>query len=201
MNIHHRPTAFAAMLLLSVAFLLPSVASSKPPGTDGNASFPEAKDSWSPDGRFVLKDVDDPEDPKTPHSIFLTDMQTGKRMLLFSFARKADLLWSPGSNAVAVNDWATNDETQCIVFVLEAQPMRIDLREEFLKSHRPDREKKLATDRRRFDHNYAHAIRWLDAHTLLFGIDGHSSDRKRKFALEYEYKLGDSFHLRKRTID
>ena len=127
-------------------------------------------------------------------------MKTGERALLFSYARKVDVLWSPASDALAINDWDANDEAQCIVFRLVPRQERIDLREEFVKSRRPDREKKLATDRRDYDHNYAHIIRWLNAKTLLFVVEGHSSDGKRTFLLEYEYKLGDSFRLRKRII-
>lgn len=200
MTRHRRLTiGLTALVLLSVAF--PFKGWSVPAGSDGNASFPDDKDSWSPDGRFLLKDVDHPEDPKAPHSIFLTDMQTGKRMLLYSFARKVDLLWSPHSNAVALNDWDAHDEAQCFVFLLEDAPTRIDLREELLKSRRPDPEKKLATDRRDYNFNYARIIRWLDGQTVLFAVDGHSPHRQRKFVLEYEYRLGDSFRLRQRTIN
>ncbi len=195
-----RPIILAALALLCVAFAPLVPASAKPPGTDGNASFPEVSDSWSPDGRFVVKNVDDPRNINSPHSIFLTDMQTGQRMLLYSYPRKVDLLWSPASEALAINDWDANNDSQCIIFVLSPHHERIDLREEFMKSRRPDVEKKLATNRRDYDHNYAHLVRWLDATTLLSVIEGHSSDRKRNFLLVYEYKLGESFRLRKRII-
>jgi hypothetical protein len=202
MTIRHRPRSgiLAALVLLSVAFAQVTSLMAKLPGGDGNASFPEVSDSWSPDGRFVVKNFDDPQDPKSPHSIFLTDMQTGQRSLLYSYPRKVDLLWSPASDALAINDWDANDDSQSVIFVLTPRRERIDLREEFLKSHRPDREKKLATNRRDYDHNYAHLVRWLDASTLLSVIEGHSSDRKRSFLLIYEYKLGESFRLRKRVI-
>jgi len=190
----------ATLVLLSVAFAHVPQASAKPPGGDGNASFPEVSDSWSADGRFVVKNVDDPQDPKSPHAIFLTDMQSGRRTLLYSYFRKVDLYWSPASDALAINDWDANDDAQCIVFLLAPRRERIDLREEFLKSRRPDREKKLATDRRDYDQNYTHLIRWLDANTLLSAIEGRSSDRKRSFLLVYEYKLGESFRLRKRVV-
>ena len=108
-------------------------------GGDGNASFPEVSDSWSPDGRFVVKNVDHPKDATTPHSIYLTDMETGRRTVLYSYPRKVDLYWSPASDALAINDWDANDDAQCIVFILAPRPARIDVREEFLKSRRPDR--------------------------------------------------------------
>jgi hypothetical protein len=192
--------ATAALIILSVALAQVPAASAKPPGSDGNASFPEVSDSWSPDGRFVVKNVDHPNDPNSPHSIMLTDMQTGRRSMLYSYGWKVDLFWSPASDALAINDWDANDDAQCIVLVLAPRRERIDLREEFLKSRRPDREKKLAADRHAYDHNYAHLIRWLNANTLLSAFEGHSSDRKRGFQLIYEYKLGESFRLRKRTV-
>lgn len=195
-----RLIAIAALALLSVAVARVPSASARPPGSDGNASFPDERDSWSPDGRFVVKNVDDAQNSKSPHSIFLTDMQSGRRTLLYSYPRKVDLLWSPASDALAINDWSARDESQCVVFLLTPQRERLDVREELLKSRRPDREKKLATDRREYDHNYAHLIRWLDAKTLLSVVEGHSADRKRSFLLVYEYRIGKSFRLRKRVI-
>ena len=195
---HRRGFVLAALVFLPVA--LAGAGYAKPPGGDGNASFPEVSDSWSPNARFVVKNVDTPDDPKSPHSIFLTDMQTGARMLLYTYPRKVDLLWSPASNALAVNDWDARDEAQCIVFVLTPRLERIDLRAEFLKSGRPDQEKKLAADRRNYDRNYAHLVRWLSANTLLFAIEGHGSRSKRSFLLVYEYRLDDSFRLREQAI-
>ena len=189
-----------AIFFSMCAFAYAPAISARPPGSDGNASFPDVSDSWSPDGRFVVKNVDDPQDPKAPHSIFLTDMQSGRRTLLYSYPRKVDLMWSPDSDALAVNDWAANNESQCMVFVLAPVRARLDVREEFLKSHRPDQEKKLAADRLDYDHNYAHLVRWLDSRTLLSVIEGHSADRKRHFLLVYEYRVGESFRLRKRDL-
>ncbi len=119
----------AALALLSLAFARVPSASARPPGGDGNASFPEVRDSWSPDGRFVVKNVDDPQNPQSPHSIFLTDMQSGQRTLLYSYPRKVDLLWSPASDALAINDWDARDESQCVVFLLTPRRERLDLRE------------------------------------------------------------------------
>ncbi len=203
MPIPHRLLAviLAAIVMLSLAVAHPPSLCAKPPGGSGNVSFPHDNVSWSPDARFVANNVNDsPDDPKSPHSVFLTDMKTGQRWLLHSYPRKVDLLWSPASNALAINDWGAGDESQCIVYVLTPQRERLDLREEFLKSRRPDREKKLAADQVDYDHNYAHAIGWLSAHSLLVELEGHSSEAKRYFLLEYEYQIGDSFRLRKRVI-
>jgi hypothetical protein len=128
-------------------------------------------------------------------------MKTGVRNVLYSYARRAEILWSPGSDAVAINDWDANNDAQCVVFPLLPHRERIDLREEFLKSRRPDREKKLAADHRTYDHNYAHVIRWLDARTVLLVIEGHSSKARKRFLLEYIYRLGDSFRLRRSVMD
>jgi hypothetical protein len=195
-----RSFSLAALFFLSASFVCIATASAESSNDDGNASFPEVSDSWSPDGRFLLKNVETREDPKNPHSIYLTDMQSGARKLLYSYPRKVDLLWAPASNAVAINDWEASDQSQCIVLLLAPRRERIDVREELLKSSRPDREKRLASDHHDYDHNYAHLLRWLDARTVLLAIEGYSSDRKRNFRLLYEYKLGDSFRLRDRII-
>jgi hypothetical protein len=66
---YRRSISIAALLILSLGFVCPSPVSAKPPGSDGNARFPDVKDSWSPDGRFVLKDIDNREDLNSPHLI------------------------------------------------------------------------------------------------------------------------------------
>jgi hypothetical protein len=195
-----QPLACAGILLLVGFAYGASLPPSRPPGGDGNASFPHVDDSWSPDARFVLKNVDTPDDPQSPHSIFMTDMKTGDRARLYTYAQRADVLWSPGSDALAINDWDSNDDSQCMVFPRLPNAARTDLREEFLKSRRPDREKKLAADHIDYDHNYAHVVRWLDAKTVLFVLQGHNSDNRRKFLLEYTYRIGDSFRLIRRVI-
>jgi hypothetical protein len=173
----------------------------KPPGASGNAIFPTVEDAWSPDARFLLKNVETPNNPDSPHSIYLTDMKSGVRTVLYSYARRAEILWSPASDLVAINDFDARDDSQCVVFPILPHRERIDLREELLKSRRPDSEKKLVTDRHRYDHNYAHAIRWLNAKTLLFVVEGHSSRAHDGFLLEYTYVIGGGFHLRRRTMD
>jgi hypothetical protein len=202
MTIPHRQLSIglAGLLVLAIVFSASAARSARLPGGDGNASFPQVSDSWSPDGRFVLKNVETPQNPRSPHSIFLTDMRTGERAMLYSYARKADVLWSPGSNALAINDWDANDDAQCIVFVLVPRRAGVDLREEFLKSRQPDHDKKLVANRREYDRNYAHLVRWINAGALLFVIEGHSSSSKRNFRLEYEYRLNDTFEPVRRVI-
>ena len=173
----------------------------KPPGASGNAFFPTVEDSWSPDARFLLKNVDTPNNPDSPHSIYLTDMRTGVRTVLYSYARRAEIIWSPDSDIVAINDFDANDDSQCMVFPILPHCGRIDLREELLKSRQPDSEKKLVADRRRYDHNFAHALRWRDARTLLFVVEGHSSRAHDGFRLEYAYRVGGGFRLLRRTMD
>jgi hypothetical protein len=203
-NSRFRSCAIATMILLfmelAVGFAYAATAPPKPPGASGNAVFPEVDDSWSPDARFVVKNVNTPEDPRAPHAIYLTDMKTGQREVLYTYARRADLIWSPASDALAINDWDANNDAQCVVFILVPRQEPLDLREQFLKSRRPDREKRLAADHRNYADNYAHAIRWLDARTLLFVVQGRSSDRRRNFLLEYTYRPGGSFGLIKRVI-
>lgn len=202
MTTGYRPQVIAlAFVLLSVGFATAETILDKPPGASGNAWFPQVADAWSPDARFLLKNVDTPNDLNSPHSIYLTDMKTGTRNMLYSYARRAEILWSPGPDAVAINDWDANNDAQCVVFPLLPHRERIDLRDRFLKSRRPDREKKLAADHNTYDHNYAHVIRWLDAKTVLLVIEGHSSTSRKRFLLEYTYRPGDSFRLRRRAMD
>ncbi|HVN27683.1 MAG TPA: hypothetical protein VMT64_04315, partial [Candidatus Binataceae bacterium] len=148
----------------------------------------------------VLKNIDLPQSLDSPHAIFLTDMQTGRREKLYAYARRADVLWSPASDALAINDWESNDDSQCVVFSNLPSLGRTDLREELLKSGRPDMEKKLAADHVNYDHNFAHVMRWLDPRTVLFVVQGRNADGRRNFQLVYTYRLGDTFRLIRRVI-
>jgi hypothetical protein len=169
MTTTYRPSiGLAVLVLLSVAFAKVAPVSAKPPGSDGNARFPDVKDSWSPDGRFVLKNVDHREDTNSPHSIYLTDMQTGARTVLYSYLRTVDVLWSPSSDALAINDWDTNNQSQPVVLRLVPRQERIDVGEEAL-----------ANDRRTNDHKFIHIIRWLDEKTLLLDVQSHGSGGQR----------------------
>ena len=210
-----RAVGVAALLLLSLgfsnaAFAGPTAAAApgpevsmvptKPPGAEGNASFPDSDTSWSPDARFLVKNASN-VDPKFPYSIFLIDMKTGTKTLLCQYARKADILWSSASDALVVNDWGSGDDGQSTLFRILPHQARWDLREELMKSKRPDAEKSLADNRQLYDHNFAHVIKWQNAHSVLFEIEGYSSDQKHKFVLQYVYGVGDSFHLKKRVAN
>jgi len=201
-NLKRSALVMATLILCVTAAAHAVTIIDKPPGEPGNAFFPTVADAWSPNARFLLKNVDTPNNPDSPHSIYLTDMKTGVRTVLYSYARRAEILWSPASDVVAINDFDAHDDSQCFVFPLLPHRERIDVREELLKSRRPDSEKRLVTDRYRYAHNYAHAIRWIDARTLLFVVEGHSSSRAHEgFRLDYAYRVGDGFRLLSRTMD
>ena len=118
-----RPIILAALALLCVAFAPLVPASAKPPGTDGNASFPEVSDSWSPDGRFVVKNVDDPEISElTSFDFSHRHANRPADAALLVSREKSTCCGRPASDALAINDWDANDDTQCIVFVLSPHP-------------------------------------------------------------------------------
>ena len=205
----------AALLLLSLVFSNATSAASaaiatpgpdvgmvpaKPPGPAGNSSFPVDNTSWSPDARFLIKNANN-VDQKTPYSIFLIDMKTGSKTLVYQYARKVDILWSPTSDAFVLNDWGSGDDGQTTLFRILPKQAHWDLREQLMKSTRPDAEKKLAANRQLYDHNFAHVMRWMNAHSVLFEIEGHSSDQQHKFVLQYVYSVGDSFQLKKRVAN
>jgi hypothetical protein len=180
-----RPIGLVALVLLSVAFMRPANGLAKPPGSDGNARFPDVKDSWSPDGRFVLKSVDHREDLNAPHSIYLTDMRLGARSVLYSYLRTVDVLWSPASDALAINDWDTNNKPRCVILRLVPRQERIDVGEELARSRQRDEGKPLARNYRDDERNRVHMIRWVDAKTILLDVEGRDSEgRRRSFRLQ-----------------
>jgi hypothetical protein len=164
-----------AAVLLTAALAPAPNASAKPPGSEGNASFPHDDVSWSPDARFVLKNVEQPGDPSAPHAIYLTDMRTGVRSVLYSYPRKVDVLWSPGSNALAINDWGPNEVERCIVLELVPRRRTIDMSAEVAKSRSPQSAKTRAEER---DDN-VHIVRWTDPRSLVVDLESRHSDGKR----------------------
>jgi hypothetical protein len=164
-----------AAILLAAALASAPPASAKPPGSEGNASFPHDDVSWSPDARFVLKNVEQPADPSAPHAIYLTDMRTGARSVLYPYLRKVEVLWSPASNALAINDWGPNDVERCIVLELVPRRRTIDMSAEVAKSRSPE-SAKMRRDPR---DDSLHIVRWTDPRTLVVDVQSRHSDGRR----------------------
>jgi hypothetical protein len=95
-------------------------------------------------------------------------MRSGAHTVLYSFLRTVDVLWSPSSDALAINDWDTNNKPHGVVLRLVPRQERIEVGEDAR-----------ASDRRDGGHRFVHIIRWLDAKTLLVDVQGHSPDGRR----------------------
>ena len=128
----------------------------------------------SPDGRFELFYRKDDTKGKPPdyypdHEIWIrSKMDPAKSVLVYSYGRGADVLWSPDSKMVAITDFAGSSESYVVIFrispqlVLEAIPEV----EPFIESH----EKQMLPA---YDHFYAEVVRWSeDSKSLTINLRG-----------------------------
>lgn len=186
----NRSIRFAILLLL----FAPSALAWSPPPNGFPGSDNRIK---SPDGRYVLRNVDYPAGKDTVenwHSIFLLDRKTDREKLFYKYERWVDILWRPSSDALILNDhWASN-ESRVVLFLLSPCFKRIDVGEQLLRSNRPEQEKQSIETA---DHVYPHAAKWLDRETVLLRITGYNGVDPDGFTLVYLYNVEkSSFTLR-----
>jgi hypothetical protein len=152
----------------------------------------------SPDGRYLMTNTVHPDETDSDGnwgSIFLTDLQTGTKKLFYKYGRGVDIVWSPSSDAVVVNDYVGSNISQSILFVLAPRPRRMDIEESLMKSGRPRREK---LSIRTADHVYPRVLRWIDSDHVIVRITGYNGVDKHGFTIEYSYDIAkNSFTLEK----
>ncbi len=163
-----------------------------------HVSFPGSRNRLaSPNRHYLLENVDcDDCDSATtyPHTIYLIDTKRHARRMLYHYGRWVNVLWSPSSQAVAINDFCAADDSRSVLFVLGPRLKRIDLSKTLLMTLRP------GTDYHLLSGGYPvfkFVVRWLDSRSLLFKATGFaeagSSGFKRPFTLIYAYRVQDSF--------
>ena len=160
-------------------------------------TFPNATNkSESPNGRYVLVNIDHPNEVDTDydwHSIFLVDTKTGGKTLFYKYGRGVAVVWSPNSNAVVVNDYWGSNVSRSVLFALNRSNQRVDIGQMLMKSNRPQREKESI---KTADHVYASVVKWLNDKTVIFKIYGYNGVDPDGFKLVYAYDVaGSSFSL------
>ena len=150
----------------------------------------------SPDGRYLMTNIDYPEQMSREddwHSAFLTDTRSADKKLFYKYDRGIDIVWSPFSDMIALNDYYGSNVSQTFLLHLGSPAERIDLGERLGKSNRPRRER-LSIETA--DHVYPRVVKWVDRDHLLFKVSGHDGVDAGGFTLAYLYNLkDDSFIL------
>ncbi len=148
--------------------------------------FPEQSRAPSPDGRYTLINVNQDREPH--HVIWLQNLAKKNRQELYRYVRHADVLWSPDSSHVAVNDYGGSDFAVCLIFSVPNGKETLHIDGNFLIQ-------KLATGGqgnsiRGNHHVYIHATRWLGPKTIQIQADGYGDVDPHGFKFVYEYTLG-----------
>lgn len=156
-------------------------------------SFPGPPDrARSSDGRYELTNAvhrEEVADEEDRYSVLVVDRQTGKKELLYKYDRSIDIIWSPFSRMIALNDYYGSNVSQSLVFNLAAPERKVDVGEQLAKSNRPRREK-LSVETA--DHVYPHVVRWIARDQLIFKIFGYNGIDRDGFTLAYLYDVSDN---------
>lgn len=139
--------------------------------------------SASPNHHYVLVNTDD-ERLVPPHRLYLLHSKSQTRVLLLGYPRWVGTLWSPKGNAVAVNDHAESDNSDCYVFLLSKPIKKMSIRRIL--------HKEFPGDPTLFfnDHVYLDAVEWISADRLKIKAYGHGPQNPNGFVEFYEYRLG-----------
>jgi len=154
---------------------------------------PELK---SPDGRYLIRNSDSlTENPA--HTLTLVDAKSGYEIKIYQYARGADVLWSPASDAFVINDYEGSNSTRPILYQLPWRGTKVDMLTEmanFLQSR--GKEKIIFGN----DHLYFTVRRWLNKKELLCRLNGYGDANPNGFTRDYIYKIGGGFRPYPRDI-
>ena len=142
------------------------------------ARFPDDRSVSSPDGRYILINVDSGREPNH-YSILLKDKTAGKTSKIYEYGRSATAVWAPDSRHFAINDYAGSDFTNTYIIAVDGITPRIDLQKEISQQ----------IDLPGGDHEYFGVARWLDERRVVVHHWGHDSDRRSEFCGCYTYTL------------
>jgi hypothetical protein len=87
----------------------------------------------SPDGRYVLRNVDSPKGPGPYHTIYLEDRHTGKKRKVYEYERSASVVWAPDSRRFAVNDYLGSNVSEAYIYSVDGRVSRIDVQDEIVR--------------------------------------------------------------------
>jgi len=176
-----RNSPIAARVAMTLAGLIVLFTLTAPAQISRN--FPGLKSEiGSPDGRFVIQNVDHNDDRQ--HFLLLKDETTGKSREVYEYGRNATVAWSPDSRYFAINDYAGSNFTETYIFSIDETTPKINVQDELLHKG-----KVIPTG----GHDYFGVVRWLDGQRVVIHHWGHSDDPPAKAFCEcYLYTLHGS---------
>jgi hypothetical protein len=155
------------------------------------ATFPEKRELPSPDGRYVIRNVDANPAPQqfsgVFHSLFLEERATGRSRKLCDYVRRVAVAWSAG-NRIIVTDYTNQRNSRVLVFAADEsfEPVVIDKRN--LEATLPDSQRVYLSKN---DHAFVEASS-LQGDALVFRVWGYGAQNANGFRLICQYDLAQS---------
>ena len=165
------------MKLLAIGFILVNAT----PQLELRATFPGHPEVSEPTGRYKL--VFEEAGQGTPHELVLVTLATGQATRLISFNRRADVLWGPDGNALAITSWDGSDFSELFVVQMDDPSHLVNVAQQLQESFGPMPE---LVDNH---HVYFEALSWIDPRVLRFKVSGHGANNPDGFELFFESDL------------
>jgi hypothetical protein len=155
------------------------------------ATFPESRELPSPDGRYLIRNLDANPAPQqfsgVFHSLFLEQRATGRSRKLCDYVRRVAVAWS-GGNRIIVTDYTNQKNSRALVFAADDsfEPVVIDKRN--LEAMLPAGQRGYLSGN---DHVFVEASS-LEGDALVFRVWGYGARNANGFRLICQYDLAQS---------
>jgi hypothetical protein len=138
----------------------------------------EASESESPNGKYklIVKNTD-LNSEENWHHLYLLTQSTSEKKKLFSYARSAEVFWSPNDDVLAITNNIYSNRSNSYIYILN-KDIIIDLEKEI---------KKIPSNKInffRFHHLYVSGVEWINSTTFEFKVKGNGRGMP-------EEKIGD----------
>ena len=175
-------TIFIAELLL--LFLFESLAMA----SERFSRFPGLSEISSPNGRYLLRNVDIEKDGEFSHQLILRDTKTNTEKVIYSYGRYVDVLLSKDSKGLIINDHGGSDYTNCIIVRFQKEIEMYNVKE-LLTSQAIKYKKSIVGNH----HVYIEGDQWITNKKIKVRITGYGDVDPDGFSIWYEYTIGDKF--------
>lgn len=147
----------------------------------------------SPDKKYVLINVDSESEEQASslggnHALYLRKVETDEQTRIYSYNRHVEVLWSPKSGRLLVNDFGGSDFSIPRIFSVHHPAKPLDLREQL--------KQKMRNHRSIFDNHHVYIVgtEWLSEDKLKIKIYGYGDIDPDGFVLWFEYLIGKGFN-------
>ncbi len=161
--------------------------------TAQKASFPGAQSKVnSPDGHYVIENLDNDEE-QPAHTLTVLDTRNHSSTIIYRYSRHVDVLWSPTSKAVVVNDYEGSNSSHPVVFEPPwSAATSVDLREKLVDLLRAKGGSKIILGN---DHSYLLAQQWLNGKELVCELTAYGGANPKALSKRYVYTIGEGFRV------